>query len=386
VHPIGDPAASQEGSGTMIAGSGGSKFVLVLETFLCACVAVLLCGAVARPQTPAFQWTESADSQQTKARATQQPASEEPGSISGKLVDQSGANIVGAVVKLTRENDPSVRETTSDEDGLFAFSRVPPGAFRLSVSADGLRPQEVSGTVEAGKAYVTPVIAMVIPTQVTSVVVGVPPDELAREQVKEEEKQRVFGIIPNFYVSYVHDAAPLRPKQKFELAWRSAIDPITLVGVGMLAGIGQAGDRWGAYGQGAEGYGKRFGATYVNVFGATFIGGAIMPSLLKQDPRYFYKGTGSKRSRFLYALASSVICKGDNGHWQPNYSNIAGSFGGAGLETLYLPANDRRGSGFIFSAAAIRLAETSLAGVMQEFILPKFTPNHRSSQRTGLTN
>ena len=101
-----------------------------------------------------------------------------------------------------------------------------------------------------------------------------------------------------------------------------------------------------------------------------------MPTLLKQDPRYFYKGTGTKRSRILRAVSSSVICKGDNGHWQPNYSNVIGSFAGAGLEATYLPANDRRGAGFVVSSALIRLGETSIAGVLQEFVLPKFTPNH----------
>ena len=124
-------------------------------------------------------------------------------------------------------------------------------------------------------------------------------------------------IVPNFYVTYVPNAAPLAPKQKFELTWKSASDRITIVAVGVLAGIDQAGDRWGAYGHGAQGYAKRFGATYANVFGATFIVGAIMPSILKQDPRHFYKGTGRKRSRFLYAVASSVICKRDMGVGNP---------------------------------------------------------------------
>ena len=100
-----------------------------------------------------------------------------------------------------------------------------------------------------------------------------------------------------------------------------------------------------------------------------------MPSVLKQDPRYFYKGSGNKRSRILYAVASSVICKGDNGHWQPNYSNVIGSFAGAGMQALYLPANDRRGSEFVVSSALIRLGETSLVGVLQEFVFSKLTPN-----------
>ena len=145
----------------------------------------------------------------------------------------------------------------------------------------------------------------------------------------------------------------------------------------MLAGVEQAADRWGAYGQGAQGYGKRYGATYVNIFSGTIIGGAILPSLLKQDPRYFYKGSGSKASRILYAMGNSVICKGDNGKWQPNYSNVLGSFAAAGLANLYYPANDRQGSSFILSTALIRLGETSLASVLQEFVLPKL---HESAQ------
>jgi len=267
----------------------------------------------------------------------------------------------------------------SDEDGLFSFSNVAPGPFQLTISSPGLGSREFSGTLQSGEAYVTPLIMLTIPTLVTEVRVGLTPEELADVQIKEQEKQRVFGLIPNFYVSYEADAAPLTAKHKFELAWKSASDPITLMGVGFLAGVEQAGDRWGAYGQGAQGYAKRYGATYANVFASTFIGGAIMPSVLKQDPRYFYKGTGSKRSRIFYAAASAVICKGDNGRWQPNYSNVIGSFAGAGLQAAYLPANDRLGSRYVVSSALIRLGETSLAGVLQEFVFSKLTHRPRRS-------
>jgi Carboxypeptidase regulatory-like domain len=341
-------------------------------------VGVLFLASVAYSQQPNLfaPIPPLTNSQQTDTLASGPQGHQETSSIAGEIVDQSGASIAGAVVKLTRDGQPSPPDTTSNEDGLFAFTHVSPGPFHLTVSSAGLASQEFSDTLQSGQAYVTPIIVMTIPTQVMEVRVGLPTFEIAQQQLKEQEKQRVLGIIPDFYVTYVRDAAPLTPKQKFELAWKSASDPITLVGVGTLAGIDQAADRWGAYGQGAQGYAKRFGATYANVFGATFIGGAIMPSILKQDPRYFYKGTGSKRSRLLYAVASSFICRGDNGRWQPNYSNIAGSFGGAGLEALYLPKEDRRGSGFVFSAAAIRLGETSLAGIMQEFVVPKLMPHH----------
>src|SRR5712664_2312517 len=297
------------------------------------------------------------------------------GSISGKVVDQSGANIVGAVVKLIHQGESSELEATSGKDGQFVFSNIAPGAFRLTLSFPGLASQELSGTVRSGENYVTPLIMLVIPTQVTEIHVGLPPEELETVQVKDQEKQRVFGVIPNFYVSYVPNAAALTPKHKFELAWKSASDPVTLVGVGVLAGIDQAADRWHAYGQGAQGYAKRYGASYANVFAATFIGSAILPSVLKQDPRYFYKGRGSKRSRILYALANSIICKSDNGHWQPNYSSIAGNLAAGGISNLYYPANDRNGIGTVVTTALIRLGETAVANIFQEFVAPKMTPN-----------
>jgi hypothetical protein len=309
-----------------------------------------------------------------QSRQGQQPQQEQPGSIAGKVIDQSGTPVEGAAVKLTREGQSTELGATTNGDGLFAFTGVAPGAFKLTISAPDLAPQEFSGTVIAGQRFETPVITLSIPTQMTEVHVGLPREEIETAQVKEQEKQRVLGVIPNFYVSYSADAVPLSAKHKFELAWRSATDPFTLAGVGFLAGMYQAGNRWPSYGQGAEGYANRFGATYTNVFAATFIGGAVMPTILKQDPRYFYKGTGSKKSRLLYAIASSVICKGDNGHWQPNYSNVIGSVAGAGIQTLYIPESDRGGA-FLFSSTLIRLGETSLAGVMQEFLFRKLTPN-----------
>lgn len=316
----------------------------------------------------------------TDSAALHEPVSstdgQTPGNIHGSVVDQSGAKITGALVKLTREGQSSSQEVQSDEDGQFYFFNVDPGAFQLTIASEGLADQTVSGIVKPGQTCVVPQVKLFVATQVTEVRVGLPPAELALEQIRVQERQRVFGFIPNFYVSYVADAVPLTPKLKFRLAWKSATDPVTLAGVGFLAGVDQAADRFGEYGQGMQGYAKRYGATYADVFGATFLGGAVLPSLLKQDPRYFYKGTGSTRSRILYAIANSVICKGDNGRWQPNYSNVLGSFGAAGLANLYYPPADRRGAASVVSTALIRLGETSLAAILQEFVFPRFSSHH----------
>jgi hypothetical protein len=201
--------------------------------------------------------------------------------------------------------------------------------------------------------------------------VSVDPVEVATEEIKIQEQQRVLGFIPNFYVSYKQDAAPLTTKLKFQLAWKSSTDPITIAGTAFLAGLQQAGDQYSEFGQGAQGYGKRFGAAYGDVFASTFLSGAVFPSILKQDPRYFYQGTGGTRSRLLHAMANSVWCKGDNGRWQVNYSNIAGSFGGAAVASTYYPTKNQASN--IFLNGLVRMGESSLAGFFQEFVARKLT-------------
>ena len=308
-----------------------------------------------------------------QAPGGQVPDQQAAGSISGTIVDLTGAVVVGAQVHLTREDRSPSEEKLTDDLGQFSFANVAPGPFQLTISFTGLNTQVISGTVHPGEAYVVPQVVLLVATQVTQVTVALTQVELAEVQIKDQEKQRVLGIIPNFYVSYVPDAVALTPKQKFELAWRSSVDPFTFVAVGAVAGIQQAGNGLGGYGQGAQGYAKRYGASYGDVVIGTFLGSAIMPSLLKQDPRYFYKGTGTKRSRLFYALASPFICKGDNGRWQPNYSYVIGNFAAAGIANAYYPASDR-GAGLVAETALVRLGENAVAAVFQEFIVRKLTP------------
>jgi hypothetical protein len=143
----------------------------------------------------------------------------------------------------------------------------------------------------------------------------------------------------------------------------------------VIAGVQQATNDFSGYGQGAQGYAKRYGASYADLVTGTFIGGAILPSLLKQDPRYFYKGTGSVRSRVLYAVANSVICKGDNGRWQPNYSGIIGSLASGGISNLYYPSTDRAGAALTFENMLLGIGETAAVNLLQEFVMRRLTPN-----------
>ncbi len=265
-------------------------------------------------------------------------------------------------------------EAVSANNGQFSFANVAPGPFQLVVTSAGFAPQTFSGTLGAGEVYIVPEIALSVAANITAVEVGLPRIEVAEEQIKIEEKQRVLGILPNFYVSYIPNAAPLNSKQKFKLAWKTVTDPFTLVFVGGAAGVEQAQNHFAEYGQGAQGYAKRFGAGYADAFAGTFIGGAIFPSFLKQDPRYFYKGTGSTRYRVLYAIANAVICKGDNGRWQANYSNILGSLAAGGVSNLYYPAQDRNGLGLTLENGALGVGASAISNLFQEFVIRKLTP------------
>ena len=304
-----------------------------------------------------------------------QPDQQLSGSISGTVVDQTGAFVAGAQVRLSRDDQSPVQQVLSGDDGQFSFANVAAGQFQLTITLAGFTAQASSGILRPGESYTVPPITMVLATAVTEVRVVPSRIEVAEDQIKAQEKQRVLGVVPNFYVSYNHNAVPLAPKQKFELAWKTTIDPISFGVTGAIAGIQQAQNDFSAYGQGAQGYGKRYGASYANFVAGTYIGGAILPSLLKQDPRYFYKGTGSKRSRMLYAIANSVICKGDNGHWQANYSNILGSLAAGGISNLYYPTDNRDGLELTFENGLIGIGESAAVNLLQEFVIRKLTKN-----------
>src|SRR5438477_3524272 len=292
--------------------------------------------ALAR-QTPAAPQATASSQQAEQRTADQQNTGglQTAPQIRGRIVDQTGVAVAGAKVKLTSEGQTQSQEAQSDGDGQFSFANPAPGPFHLTVALEGFTKHEFSGTLTSAESYTVPQIVLVVAPVNTEVRVLPPQIEVAEEQIKEQEQQRALGFIPNFYVSYIPNAAPLVPRQKFELAWKSMRDPVTFGLTGAIAGLQQAQNDFSGYGQGAQGYAKRYAAAYGDMATSTLIGSAILPSLLKQDPRYFYKGAGSKRSRLLYAIANSVICKGDNGHWQANYSAIIGGLGWGGIFNLY---------------------------------------------------
>jgi hypothetical protein len=166
-------------------------------------------------------------------------------------------------------------------------------------------------------------------------------EKAAAEQLKQQETQRVMGVMATFNTTRNPNALPLSSKQKFQLFFKSSTDPWPFLLAGAVSGIGQADDSYPEWGQGAQGYAKRYGAAYTDAFIGNFFGNAVLPSILHEDPRYFQKGTGSKIGRFFWAASSTFWCKRDNGRWGPNYANVGGNLIGAAIARAYYPVSER---------------------------------------------
>jgi hypothetical protein len=289
------------------------------------------------------------------------------------VTDIEGDWIVGARVTVENSATKVTKTAVTDDEGQFRFEGLEAGRFALNVSSDGFALFTSSSIELTDEDYDLPVIALPIATTMTEVDVRYTTWDRAQEEIKAAEKQRIFAVFPNFYVVYDRNPAPLSAGQKYKLALRASSDPGFFLQSALVAAVEQGLDSYHGYGQGAQGYFKRYGASTADGFTSQMIGGAILPSILHQDPRYFYKGTGSITSRALYAISTVVICKGDNGKWQPNYSNIFGNLASAGISNLYYPASDRHGAGTTISNALIGSAGGAFSSLMQEFVLRRIS-------------
>jgi para-nitrobenzyl esterase len=299
-----------------------------------------------------------------------------PGIISGVVTDDSGNPIVGATVTWSQDESSTWMEVTTGVNGEFSVSRVPSGPYRLVVTSPGFANQIVSGVVPAGGTSRLATIRLTLAFNTASVDVTPTIVEVAERQIKEEEQQHLLGVMPNYFVVYFHDAAPLTAKQKFELSRKALLNPVDFAFTGIIAGVQHARNDYAGFGRGVSGYAKRYAAFYATIFTRSAIDQVLLPSLFKQDPRYFYKGTGSTASRIGYAIGTVVVRKGDNRQWQPNYSGIFGSLATGALTNFYYPAEDRKGVRLTVENSAIGLAASAAAHLAQEFLFVKLT-THR---------
>ncbi len=332
-------------------------------------------AAILLSQQPDPRTSTTAPQDHDPAAPTSSPsAPSTTGSIIGTVTDITGGIVPDATVALAGPLPRDRRAVATNDKGFFEFIAVEPGTYHVVAGAKGFSNWTSPPIVlNPGKAVIVTGCKLKVAEAKTTIYVGYTSEQIAAEQVKVAEKQRLFGIIPNYYVVYDPNAEPLTTKLKFRLALKVSIDPVTFIGTGVVAGLFQAADH-PKYVEGAKGYSERFGAIYADGVIDIMIGGAILPSLLHQDPRYFYRGTGTKKSRTLHAMSSPFICKGDNGKLQPNYSSIGGDLATAGIATTYYPATNRN-AGTVFSNFLIGTAERVAADLAQEFIVRRLTPS-----------
>ena len=301
------------------------------------------------------------------------------GSISGTITDINGGIVPGATVVLQCQSPCEGQSTTASDTGDFEFGDLHLGtSYEIGVSATGFKnwtSQPIELTQDQSNFSLSG-LQMQMSEGVASVTVYASREEIATEQVHLEEQQRVLGVIPNFYVVYdSKNSVPLLRKLKFQMAMKVSTDPITVAGTALFAGIQQAGSTPN-YREGAKGYGQRFGAETATGFSDILIGGAVLPSLLHQDPRYFYQGTGTTSSRIRHALFSPFVCRGDNGRPQINVSSLGGDFASSALTEAYYP-DSNRGPRLVFGSFALGTGERMVSAVLQEFVVRRFTPNAR---------
>ncbi len=295
------------------------------------------------------------------------------GTVNGVITDTDHAAIPGATITLENLATKALRSVETDVSGVYEFRSVPPGRYLVKITAHGFSPWKVEDVdVSAGLGVTLTTVELGVEA-LTSTVDAITVEDLAEQQITAEEHQRILGILPNFFVSYERNPQPLTNRQKFKLALVVSRDPLTFFTTGVTSGIEQAENDFSGYGPGFGGYAQRYAATYGDRLDATFLGAAILPSLLHQDPRYFYNGKGSVVHRALYAISTTVMCKGDNGKWQPNYSNVFGNLGAAGISTLYYPRSDQHSVQVTVDNTLIGVAYGAFGTLFQEFLLKHVT-------------
>ncbi len=291
----------------------------------------------------------------------------QPDIVSGVVTDTDGAVIPGAAIDLESADTVNHQTATATTDGSFVLNNLPSAVpLHIKVRAEGFdlwTSPEL--TLLPGQNYALPSVVLhvaVVSTNVTAVFA----DQAAIQQVKIEEKQRILGFLPNFYASYDLTFVPLSPRLKLTLAVRTATDAATLAVSAVMAGFNQAADA-PAYPEGMKGYGQRFGAVYAFNSSQILIGGALLPILFRQDPRYFSQSIGTSKSRMLHALGAPLVAKGDNGRRELNISSLGGDTIAASLAYTYRPPSSQGAGKFVTDVLTLTGAHMAHA-LAEEFL------------------
>ncbi|GAC1421229.1 MAG: hypothetical protein NVSMB62_15970 [Acidobacteriaceae bacterium] len=296
------------------------------------------------------------------------------GVVRGRVLYTDSTPVGSAALTLTPASGPALH-TTTEADGSFTFFHVDAGPFRVDAAADGLQADSIADTLSGTGSLELPALSLRVATVVTQVS-AISQEEAAERDVRQEETQRLFGAIPNFFIVYGGEAVPLSPRQKFRLSLRTLFDPSNIAVSAAIAGGEQASGSYGGFGKGPAGFARRFGASFGDASSGILLTSALLPSVFHQDPRYFYRGTGSIRSRFGYVLKNSVEQKGDSGRWQFGWSNIVGNAGAALISNTYYPNQTDKWATLTGENFGLSVAGQGIANLLQEFVFARLT-THR---------
>jgi hypothetical protein len=193
-------------------------------------------------------------------------------------------------------------------------------------------------------------------------------DQKTADQQKGTSNDRIFWTLPNFLsVENSGQLPPLTAGQKFKTVARGTFDPVEFAFVGVVTFIDQAENTEPSYGQGAEGYGKRYATNYADTFVENFMVGAAFPSVLHQDPRYYQLGKGSFLHRTVYAIGRLFVTRSDSGHKQFNYSEIFGSALAASISTYSYHPNADQNVPNTASVWGTQVAQDAVSAMLKEF-------------------
>jgi hypothetical protein len=134
---------------------------------------------------------------------------------------------------------------------------------------------------------------------------------------------------------------PISWKEKFAITAKGSFDPYEFVIVGVVAGIRQADNAYPAFGQGMEGYAKRYGTAFADQVDGNIMVGGVYPSILRTDPRYFRLGRGGLGRRFGYAISRILVTRKDSGGSMFNVPEFAGNATAIAISNVYYPAAGR---------------------------------------------
>jgi hypothetical protein len=193
------------------------------------------------------------------------------------------------------------------------------------------------------------------------------PNSPVQEDTEKKKNDRMFYVMPNYLtVDGQSQVPPVSWKEKFAMAAKGSFDPYEFTIVGIVAGIRQAENSSPGFGQGMEGYGKRYGAAFADQVDGNIMVGGVFPTILRIDPRYFRLGRGSFMHRFGYGISRIFVARRDSGSSMFNVPEFAGNATAIAISTLYYPAADRSFSSS-FSGWGTQMGLDAFGNELKEF-------------------